>query len=85
MAAVAARITAEQGRLDLLVNNAWAGMSGWPRGRGRNGIPRCGVQPLVLFDAMFTGGVRTHYVALARCTPLLMATPGSLVVTGSRG
>jgi hypothetical protein len=43
------------------------------------------VQPLVLFDAMFTGGVRTHYVALARCTPLLMATPGSLVVTGSRG
>jgi hypothetical protein len=43
------------------------------------------VQPLVLFDAMFTGGVRTHYVALARCTPLLMAKPGSLVVTGSRG
>jgi short chain dehydrogenase len=42
VAAVAARITVEQGRLDLLVNNAWAGMSGWPRGRGRNGIPRCG-------------------------------------------
>jgi hypothetical protein len=30
---------------------------------------------------MFTGGVRTHYVALAVCAPLLIATPGSLVVT----
>jgi len=27
VAAVAARINAEQGRLDLLVNNAWAGMT----------------------------------------------------------
>jgi hypothetical protein len=32
---------------------------------------------------MFTSGVRTHYVALARCAPLLMATPGSLAVTVS--
>ena len=38
-------------------------------------------QPLALFDAMFAGGVRTHYVAVAVCAPLLIATPGSLVVT----
>lgn len=30
---------------------------------------------------MFTGGVRAHYVALAHCAPLLIATPGSAVVT----
>ena len=36
-------------------------------------------QPLELFDAMFGGGVRTHYVATAVCAPLLIATPGSLV------
>jgi len=28
-------------------------------------------QLIELFDAMFIGGVRTHYVALARCAPLL--------------
>jgi NAD(P)-dependent dehydrogenase (short-subunit alcohol dehydrogenase family) len=30
---------------------------------------------------MFTAGVRAHYVALARCARLLIATVGSLVVT----
>jgi NAD(P)-dependent dehydrogenase (short-subunit alcohol dehydrogenase family) len=34
---------------------------------------------------MFTGGVRAHYVTLAVCAPLLIATPGSLVVTVSAG
>jgi hypothetical protein len=29
-------------------------------------------------------GVRTHYVAIAVCAPLLIATPHSLVVTASR-
>ena len=29
---------------------------------------------------MFTDGLRTHSAALAQCTPLLIATPGSQVV-----
>jgi hypothetical protein len=29
---------------------------------------------------MFNGGVRVHYVALATCAPLLIATPGSAAV-----
>ncbi len=36
-----------------------------------------------LFDAMFSVGVRAHYVALRQCAPVLIATPGSLVVTVS--
>jgi NAD(P)-dependent dehydrogenase (short-subunit alcohol dehydrogenase family) len=32
---------------------------------------------------MFAGGVRAHYVALARCAPLLIATARSAVVTVS--
>ena len=37
-------------------------------------------QPVEVFDAMFTRGVRAHYVALAVCAPMLISTPASLVV-----
>ena len=40
-------------------------------------------QPVEVFDAMFTRGVRAHYVALAVCAPMLISTPASLVVTVS--
>jgi hypothetical protein len=40
-------------------------------------------QPVEVFDAMFTRGVRAHYVALAVCAPILISTPASLVVTVS--
>ena len=40
-------------------------------------------QPVEVFDAMFTRGVRAHYVALAVCAPVLISTPASLVVTVS--
>jgi dehydrogenase/reductase SDR family protein 1 len=36
------RIDAERGRLDLLVNGAWAGMSGCWRRAASPGPPRCG-------------------------------------------
>ncbi len=81
VAAVAARITEDHGRLDLLVNNAWAGYERLNAGAWEEWNAPLWQQPLELFDAMFTGGVRTHYVALAVCVPLLIATPGSLVVT----
>ena len=83
VAEVAERITAEQGRLDLLVNNAWGGYERLAAGAWEEWNAPLWQQPLELFDAMFTSGVRTHYVALARCAPLLIATPGSLVVTVS--
>ena len=40
-------------------------------------------QPVEVFDAMFTRGVRAHYVALAVSAPMLISTPASLVVTVS--
>lgn len=81
VAAVAGRIAAERGRLDLLVNNAWAGYERLNAGGWDEWVAPFWRQPVALFDQMFTTGVRTHYTALVACAPLLIATPGSLVVT----
>jgi NAD(P)-dependent dehydrogenase (short-subunit alcohol dehydrogenase family) len=81
--AVVARITADHGRLDLLVNNAWAGYERLNAGGWEEWNAPFWEQPLELFDAMFGGGVRAHYVAAAVSAPLLIATPRSLVVTVS--
>ena len=83
VAAAAARIAAECGRLDLLVNNAWAGYERLNAGAWQEWNAPLWEQPLELFDAMFSGGVRAHYAALVICAPLLIATPGSVVVTVS--
>ena len=85
VAAVAARIHAQQGRLDLLVNNAWGGYERLNGGAYDEWIAPFWHQPLGLFDSMFGGGVRTHYVALTACAPLLISTPGSLTVLVSVG
>lgn len=82
-AAVVQRLAAGHGRLDLLVNNAWAGYERLNAGEWQEWNAPLWQQPLELFDAMFTGGVRAHYVAVALCAPLLIETPGSLVVTVS--
>lgn len=75
------RIAAAQGRLDLLVNNAWGGYERLNAGAWQEWRAPLWQQPIELFDAMFAGGVRTHYVALVTCAPLLIATSGSLIVT----
>jgi NAD(P)-dependent dehydrogenase (short-subunit alcohol dehydrogenase family) len=83
VAAVAERIGAERGRLDLLVNNVWGGYERLNAGEWAEWNAPLWEQPVELFDAMFTSGVRAHYVALRLCAPLLIATPASLVVTVS--
>ena len=83
VAAVADRITATYDRLDLLVNNAWGGYERLNAGAWEEWNAPLWQQPTELFDAMFTAGVRAHYVALARCAPLLIATPGSAVIAVS--
>src|ERR1044071_8621609 len=79
--AVAARIKADYGRLDLLVNNAWAGYERLNAGGWEEWNAPFWEQPLELFDAMFAGRGRAHYVAAAGCGPLLIAPPHGLVVT----
>jgi NAD(P)-dependent dehydrogenase (short-subunit alcohol dehydrogenase family) len=81
--ATAARIEADHGRLDLLVNNAWGGYERLNAGGWQEWNAPFWEQPLELFDAMFGGGVRAHYVATSVCAPLLIATQPSLVVTVS--
>jgi len=83
VAAVAERIATGHGRLDLLVNNVWSGYERLNAGAWDEWNAPLWQQPIELFDAMFTGGVRAHYVALAQCAELLIATPASAAVTVS--
>jgi NAD(P)-dependent dehydrogenase (short-subunit alcohol dehydrogenase family) len=81
--AVATQIAASEGRRDLLVNNVWGGYERLNAGAWEEWNAPMWEQPVELFDAMFAAGVRAHYVTLALCAPLLISTPGSLVVTVS--
>lgn len=83
VAAVAERIRAESGRLDLLVNNAWGGYERLNAGAWEEWNAPFWRQPVELWDAMMTAGVRAHYVATLYAAQLLMETPASLVVTVS--
>ncbi len=81
-AAVAAlfdQVRAEQGRLDVLVNNVYdaPGSARW-LGRPFWQVPAAG------WDHTFTVGVRSHYVASVLAAPLLMdAADGGLIVNVS--
>jgi NAD(P)-dependent dehydrogenase (short-subunit alcohol dehydrogenase family) len=80
------RIRNEQGRLDVLVNNAWGGYEQRP---GEPEVGFFGVpfweQPLWRWDAMFTSGVRAHFLASQHAAPHLVASrdarPGLIVST----
>ncbi len=79
--ALFARVHAESGGLDLLVNNVWGGYAAYHEDRhGDMGGPFW-EQPLRVWDDMFAAGVRAHYAATVLAVPLLR--PGALVVTVS--
>ncbi|RPJ52833.1 MAG: SDR family NAD(P)-dependent oxidoreductase [Acidobacteria bacterium] len=74
------RVAAEQGRLDILVNNVWGGYENmvengeftWPRPFWQ--------QPLWRWDAMFQAGVRAHYVASQLAAQLMVVQRSGLIV-----
>jgi NAD(P)-dependent dehydrogenase (short-subunit alcohol dehydrogenase family) len=74
------QILEEQGRIDILVNNAWGGYENmmedgeftWPRPFWE--------QPLWRWDAMFHGGVRAAYVASRLAAPGMIANKSGLIV-----
>jgi NAD(P)-dependent dehydrogenase (short-subunit alcohol dehydrogenase family) len=73
------RVRREQGRLDLLVNNAWGGYEGW-------GLMRGGIyfweQPFAeRWDKMFTAGVRAHFLASCLAAPLMIPQRRGLIVS----
>ena len=75
--ALFARVRAEQGRLDLLVNNAWGGYEGYDGGTFDAPFWE---QPPSRWDAMFTAGVRTHFVAARLAAPPMIAQGSGLIV-----
>jgi len=64
------RVRVEDGRLDVLVNNAWGGYEGHDH---RTFAVPFWEQPRARWDAMFTAGVRAHLVTSQLAAPLLLA------------
>ncbi len=81
VAALFARVKAEQGRVDLLVNNAFAVPTGKVYGAPFWELP------LSLWDTMHRVGLRSHYTAAFYAAPLMIAAgpaaPPRLVVNVS--
>ena len=71
------QVEREQGRLDLLVNNAWGGHEKF------DGIFRAPFweRPMVQWDTMFDRGVRNHVLASRLAAPLLVRQGRGLIVT----
>jgi NAD(P)-dependent dehydrogenase (short-subunit alcohol dehydrogenase family) len=74
------RVEAEQGRLDLLVNNAWGGHEAFSK--TSFGAPFW-EQALDQWDAMFDRGVRNHFLASRIAAPLFIRQGRGLIVTTS--
>ncbi|MDC6171294.1 SDR family oxidoreductase [Paucibacter sp. XJ19-41] len=76
VAALFARVWREQGRLDLLVNNAWGGHECF------DGVFEAPFwqHPLAQWDAMMDRGVRNHLLAGRHAAPLLVEQGHGLIV-----
>jgi NAD(P)-dependent dehydrogenase (short-subunit alcohol dehydrogenase family) len=77
VASLFARVQREQGRLDLLVNNAWGGHETF------TGVFEAPFweHPLSNWDSMFDRGVRNHLLASRCAAPIMVAQKGGLIVT----
>lgn len=80
VAALFERIRAEQGRLDILVNNVWGGYEHFTDGTEFWKEKGFWNVPLSRWDAMFEAGVRAHNVASAFAAPLMIAQGGGLIM-----
>lgn len=78
VAALFARVHREQGRLDLLVNNAWGEYHDLANDISFDAV--FWEQPLARFDRMFTAGVRSHLSATWFALPLMLPQRRGLVV-----
>jgi NAD(P)-dependent dehydrogenase (short-subunit alcohol dehydrogenase family) len=70
------RVRQEQGRLDLLVNNAWGGYEGYDD----TFVAPFWEQPLTRWDRMLTVGVRSHLVAAYYAAPLMVSQSRGLII-----
>lgn len=77
------RIRSEQGQIDILVNNVWAGYERMVEGDTYTWERPFWQQPLWRWDAMFTAGVRAHFTASRLAAPLMVAQRSGLIVVVS--
>jgi NAD(P)-dependent dehydrogenase (short-subunit alcohol dehydrogenase family) len=71
------RVTQEQGRLDVLVNNVWGGYEQFNWSRFSASFWE---QPLRQWHGMFESGVRAHLVASRLAAPLMLSNHRGLIV-----
>ena len=74
------RIIDEQGRIDVLVNNAWGGYENMIEEGEYTWQRPFWQQPLWRWDAMFQAGVRAAYVASGLAAPTMLARRHGLIV-----
>lgn len=72
------RVEREQGRLDVLVNNAWGGHETFSPESLKAPFHE---QPLEQWDSMFDRGVRNHILSSRAAAPILMRQRRGLIVT----
>jgi dehydrogenase/reductase SDR family member 1 len=77
------RVEDERGGVDILVNNVWGGYELLHEGRYELFTKPFWEQPVSLWDAMFSAGVRAHYVASLLAAPSLIRRGGGLIVNVS--
>lgn len=78
-----ARVDAEQGRLDVLVNNAWGGYERMIEGNEFTWSRPFWQQPIFRWDSMFAAGVRAHYIASCHAARTMVKTRSGLIVNVS--
>jgi dehydrogenase/reductase SDR family protein 1 len=78
--AVFAHIRAAHGRLDLLVNNAWAGYQAKQRSTKSGFKTPFWRTPPAFWDTMHTVGVRSHYVASSHAAAMMVQQRAGIIV-----
>jgi dehydrogenase/reductase SDR family protein 1 len=76
-------IRSDQSRLDILVNNIWAGYEHFTDGTEFWKEKGFWDMPFERWDKMFQSGVRAHFVASALTAPLMIAQKSGLIVNTS--
>lgn len=74
------RVVAEQGRLDILVNNVWDGYQRMVENGQFTWVHPFWQQPIWRWDAMFHGGVRAHFVASHFAAQQMVQQKSGLIV-----